>query len=251
MTKVTKSISQQIKDEAIKSYPKEACGFVILVGKKMVLKVCANISSTPQTNFVISPDDFADAEDQGSIVSIWHTHVDEPSTPSQTDIHSCNISGVDWLILDIYKKDEQFEFGEFCHLTPSGEQIGYLSRPYIFGVYDCFTLVVDYYRKEFGINVSFRATGYPEIQDWEEKGLNILVDNFALAGFEKLTHQEVKVGDLFLIQMGSDIPNHIAIYIGEDQILHHCQNRLSARDYYGGGYWQKHTAVHLRHQSRI
>ena len=47
----------------------------------------------------------------------------------------------------------------------------------------------------------------------------------------------------------SPLPNHAAIYLGDQQVLHHVQGRLSSRDVYGG-YYGKSTACALRHESR-
>jgi cell wall-associated NlpC family hydrolase len=52
-----------------------------------------------------------------------------------------------------------------------------------------------------------------------------------------------------LMQLSSSLPNHAAIYLGDQMILHHSQGRLSSRDVYGGYYW-KNTALVLRHESR-
>ena len=38
-------------------------------------------------------------------------------------------------------------------------------------------------------------------------------------------------------------------YMGDQQVLHHVQGRLSSRDLYGG-YYGKSTACALRHESR-
>jgi cell wall-associated NlpC family hydrolase len=51
------------------------------------------------------------------------------------------------------------------------------------------------------------------------------------------------------MQLESNLPNHAAIYIGDQQILHHVQGRLSSRDVLGG-YYIKSTAMVLRHESR-
>ena len=52
------------------------------------------------------------------------------------------------------------------------------------------------------------------------------------------------------MQLGADVPNHAAIYIGNGLVLHHPRDRLSCKDVYGG-IWQKHTVMHLRHRSKM
>ncbi len=75
------------------------------------------------------------------------------------------------------------------------------------------------------------------------------MDNFADAGFVVVEPDDLLVGDVFLMQVNSEVPNHAAIYLGDGLILHHLQGRLSSRDVYGG-YWQKITTHTLRHQSQ-
>ena len=61
--------------------------------------------------------------------------------------------------------------------------------------------------------------------------------------------EELQYGDAILMQLGAKLPNHAAVYIGDQLILHHIQDRLSSRDVYGG-YYVKSTAMVLRHESR-
>jgi len=61
---------------------------------------------------------------------------------------------------------------------------------------------------------------------------------FLLQGFEQV--KEPQVGDVILISVGANVPNHAAIYVGDQMVLHHAPKRLSKRDLYDG-YWLKHT----------
>lgn len=254
MAKLGKLIESAIKKFAISEYPKEACGVIIKRGRKLVAVQCKNISDNPEHRFVIGSQEYRAHIDQGGVYGIWHTHVNEsqPLTPSQTDIAACNATGVDWIIVDIASVDgKTFSFGKFFFIEPEDIEEEYVERPYIYGVKDCFTLARDYYRKEFGIAVDFIAEGYPEVTDWQLRGNNMLIDSYKDAGFARLFDETPAVGDLFLIQMSPSIADHIAVYLGDDKILHHCVGRLSTIDIYGGGFWQKHTVAHLRHQSFI
>ena len=63
--------------------------------------------------------------------------------------------------------------------------------------------------------------------------------------------EDIQYGDILLMNIESPVPNHAAIYLGENIILHHVTNRLSSRDVYKwGGYYHKMTAMVLRHESR-
>lgn len=76
------------------------------------------------------------------------------------------------------------------------------------------------------------------------------VDNLPNEGFKPIPVEDVQPGDLILMQLGSPLPNHAAIYLGDQIILHHVQNRLSSRDVYGKGYYAKNTVSGYRHENR-
>lgn len=243
--KINKGILASIKREAKLRYPNEACGLIVKSGRKTICVPCENTSERPKNNFIIRPSAFADAEDMGEVIAVWHTHVDQSPAPSNIDVHACNALGLSWFIVAINKAQSGFDFSDPLFLAPSGDTADYVGRPYVYGVYDCFTLIKDYYKREFNKSFTFIPEGYPEMEDWHTKGVNLLSDNFEVNGFE-VAESEAQIGDIFLIQLGSPIPNHVAIYLGNDRILHHTAGRLSCTDVYGGGYWQKHTTHHLR-----
>ncbi|MGZ8497421.1 MAG: NlpC/P60 family protein [Candidatus Binatia bacterium] len=248
--KIGKRLEQQIKQFALEEHPNEACGIVTKIGKRLKAIKCRNIADTPKTNFVIGSDEYRHWLDTSGVYAIWHTHVDDsrPMTPSPTDRAACNMTAVDWIIIDLKtREDGNVELGELFFVIPEEiEEEPYVGRNYIYGVRDCFTLMADYYRRELGVTIDFRAPGYPEVSNWQEKGHNLLADSYEKAGFVRLIKQPALPGDLFLIQMGAAVPDHVALYLGDDKILHHLSGRLSTIDVYGGGFWQKHTTHHLR-----
>ena len=233
---------QAIQEEGARQYPNEACGVVVRKGRKSVALPCKNTSADSRNHFLMDANDYATAADQGEIIGIWHTHVNIPPEPSDADRVGCENSGVPWYIVGVFKADNGFSFSEMVVVEPSGFEMGYLERPYAFGVLDCWSLVRDYYRREYSIALN----DYPRIERFWANGHDLFGRNWKPEGFVSLVDQEPQLGDLFLIQTDSSgNPNHIAIYIGNEMILHHCHGRLSRRDIYGG-YWQKHTTHHLR-----
>ena len=234
-----------IQEVGAREYPNEACGVVVRLGKKSIPIACENTAADKRNHFVISPVDYAKASDVGEIIGIWHTHIEIPPIPSDADKVGCANSELPWYIVSVYKAGDGFGFSEMTVTEPSGFELDYLERPYAFGVLDCWSLVRDYYRREYSIKLG----DYPRIEKFWAEGYNFFGENWKEEGFRQLIDEEPKEGDLFLIQTDGKFPNHIAIYIGGEMILHHCHGRLSRRDIYGG-YWHKHTTHHLRHESK-
>lgn len=233
-------------EEGIRRYPNEACGLIVQIGKKSVAMPCPNTSPEPRNRFRIAAIDYAECSKQGKVIGVWHTHTDESPEPSEADRSMCEGSGVPWYIVGVCKRDDEFDISGPVCIDPSGYQTPYVGRPYVFGIHDCHTLLCDFYAREYGIEIIRER---PRIEEWWRKGYNFFAEGFEEDGFVSLIDQEPQVGDVFLLQIGSKVASHIAIYLGDDQILHHCYGRLSTRDVYGG-YWAKHTVYHLRHKSK-
>ena len=248
---MVKTVSQEtfalMCEEGKRQYPNEACGLIVCVGKKSVAMTCPNTHEKPRDNFRIAPTDYAACAKLGKIIGVWHTHTDESPEPSEADRAMCEGTGLPWYVASVRKNAE----GNFYHegpvaIDPCGYETPYTERPYVYGIHDCYTLVCDYYRREFGI---LMKRDYPRIEEWWSKGYDFFTENYIIEGFVSVTGQEPQVGDVFIIQSSSQVGSHIAIYIGDDKILHHCHGRLSTRDIYGG-YWEKHTINHIRHKSK-
>jgi proteasome lid subunit RPN8/RPN11 len=236
--KLTETLEAQILEHAQAEDPRECCGLIAVVKGRRRYFPCQNIATTPDEHFVLSGEDYERVEDQGEIVAIVHSHPATNPAPSQADRVACQKSGLPWVIVN--PKTEAW--GD-C--KPDNFELPYVGREFVFGVVDCYSLVRDWYGKEFGLQLN----DYERRDLFWERGENLYVDNFHREGFRKIPFEELQYGDALLMQLGSKLPNHAAIYIDDQQILHHIQGRLSSRDVLGS-YYTKNTAMVLRHESR-
>ena len=232
------TIKEQILQHAQAEQPKECCGVVCVVKGRRRYFPCRNLAATPDEHFVMDPLDYAEAEDQGEVVAVIHSHPVSNPKPSEADLVACEKTDVPWHIINPLTE-------EWGYCEPSGHQLPYVGRQFAFGVVDCYTLVRDWYAREYGIQLR----DYDRRDRFWEHGENLYMDNFANEGFSEIPVADVQPGDLILMNVCSLVPNHAAIYLGDQLILHHVQQRLSSRDVYGGYYW-KNTACALRHESR-
>ena len=165
-----------------------------------------------------------------------HSHPFANPAPSQADRVGVESSGLPWLIVNP-------QTGAHTLTLPTGYRAPLLGREFSYGVLDCLALVSDWYAE--------RGIVLPRCDrmewNWWEHGKNLFVENFARAGFEPIPLADVREGDAFLMQIHSPVPNHCAVYLGNNLMLQHITGKLSSRDVYGG-YWMKHTTHALRHR---
>ena len=229
---------------ALAESPRECCGLIVECATSVAPGAvetahskylpCRNLSTSPHEQFVLSPEDWAAAEELGEITDIVHSHPFASVEPSEADRVACEASGLPWLIVN-----PQTE--EYTQFKPYGYVSELLGRPFVYGVHDCYSLVLDYYRKELGITLKH----YPRDDrfGWWKAGQDLYTERCAACGF--VVVDEPGAGDVVLMQVESPVANHLAVYLGDNLILHHLVNQLSRRDVYGG-YWQKHTVKFLR-----
>jgi hypothetical protein len=55
---------------------------------------CRNLAPAPEDNFVLCPEDYAAAEDWGTVTAIVHSHPDATTQPSELDKAQCDLMAV-------------------------------------------------------------------------------------------------------------------------------------------------------------
>lgn len=232
---LSESVKSAFVEQAKAECPREACGLVIIKHGKQVYKPCKNLAiGTDQ--FILDPIDYANADSEGEIVAVIHSHPNISAKPSQADLVGCEGSALPWFICGI--PSEHWEY-----IEPSGYKAPLVGRQWSHGVLDCYALIRDWYLQERNIVL----LDFERKDEWWKIGENLYLDNFEKAGFRKTTQDQLQAGDVILMCINSKVPNHGAIYIGDSMILHHVHGRLSTRDIFGG-YWLKNTYGYLRYE---
>jgi len=222
---------------ALAEMPREACGLLIVRKGREVYRPCRNLA-TGDDQFTIAPDDYEAAEAEGEIVGVVHSHPFLPATPSQADMVSCEATGLEWHIVSVPN-------GVWHSFRPTGYVAPLVGRVFSHGVLDCYAAIRDGMQQMAGLSLP----DYERHDGWWHNGQNLYLDNFSGAGFVAVS-DEIRRFDVLLMQIGSPVPNHASLYLGEDTMLHHVQGRLSSRDVYGG-YWRKVHVCTLRHKTLL
>ena len=89
------------------SLPEESCGLVLDVDDRLEYYPCKNIAVEGANSFTIDPEDWAKAEETGTVLHICHSHPNGDLTASEEDIKNCDFIGLSWFIFD--PENDRFE----------------------------------------------------------------------------------------------------------------------------------------------
>lgn len=233
--KIDEELKQQILNHAKQCEPQESCGFVVFEGQNIIYLPCDNIADDPVNYFEISPDDWLKATQYEGIVALVHSHPhgEDKGLPylSIADRESQVRTDLDWwLVVD-------GEIKQFRRIAPL------LKREFENNKQDCRNILLDAYMlagADFPDDVKYEF-------NWFENS-NLYEENLIRFGFEKISSDETpQLGDIVMLTVGSEVPNHAGVYLGEQMMLHHSVGRLSARVPYDG-FWLFNTHSIWRHK---
>ncbi|MBP0943081.1 C40 family peptidase [Pseudomonas alliivorans] len=248
-----KKILAAVQAHAAAQYPRECCGLLLAIGRQQQYFPCMNSASDPNEEFRISPEDYAAAEELGEVIGVVHSHPDATSRPSPRDRAMCEATGLPWYILS-------WPEGDLRTVVPTGDT-PLLKRPFVHGVWDCWQVCADWYKREWGIEFEAysRSDGWWELADAE----SLYETRYEAAGFVRV--DQPQRGDLIVMEVGrTRHPNHAGIYLGSDAtlsgeqsgvvgvgpfLLQHLYARQSEITVFGGP-WLDRTRLILRLQNQ-
>lgn len=237
-----------IHAHALACYPNESCGLIVS-GDYLP---CANVSHHPSEHFAISAAEYAFAEDKGAVQAMVHSHPDTDALPSISDMLACEASGVPlWFIQSIWRaEDGNAQAGHLHHFSAqAAAKPPLIGARFVHGSHDCYGLVRRYYRAALGLELlDFERSG----KWWNDAACSLYLDNYESAGFESIgLDAGLRTGDVLLMTVASrhGTPNHAAVYLGRDEILHHLWDQLSRREPLPR--YRKYVTHVLRHQETL
>jgi len=209
---------------AEKEAPKEACGLLAVIKGQEKFWPCKNIAEGQHEFFALDPEDWADCEDQGGeILGVIHSHPEGSSEPSEADKASCENIGYPYFIYSVNHKS-------WNEIKPSGWKApSLIGRTWIWGKQDCWSLICDYFQEKLNINLGscYRPNTLKEFiaKPYFEK---ILADG----GFIEIEKDKIKKNDVLLMEGSYQKLSHVALYLGNQLILHHEIKKLSCKELY-------------------
>jgi proteasome lid subunit RPN8/RPN11 len=202
--------------------PNESCGLLLNIRGKERYHPCRNLSAQSDEYFILDPEDYIKGSNLGTITAIIHSHPDTPPVASQADKMSCEHTNLPWYIVN--PKTETWGYYEPC-----GYKAPLLGRPWVWAVTDCWSLIVDWYKEERGIELLDyeRPTRIEEFTDDP-----VFERYLPSRGFRLLKPDEPLInGDVLAMSILGKGLNHVGIFLDGD-VLHHSADRLSCREPY-------------------
>ena len=222
---LTRDQKAEIKRLALASPDRETCGFVLTDGT--VLQV-PNTADDPVNEFAIDPSVYAEHDQR--IGGIWHSHLKLAgfSPLDQQVLATDNTPWAVYCMADDTWHECDPEMRAFAPL---------IGRPFVYGVYDCYSLVQDFLAKKRRI----------KLPDWERRQWG----EWNTAGFDPfdrewknygkpVTTKNYRAGDILLLNLGdhSGHTDHVGVFQNDKSFLHHPSGAVSRAQTFGG-YWER------------
>lgn len=110
---------------------------------------------------------------------------------------------------------------------------------------DCYKLVADFVDLNFGL----KLTPFARPEDWQSKDNDLIRKLYQEDGWQMITEwgpKDIRPADIVACTVADVNPNHLLIYLGNDEVLHHLLGRLSRVEPFSG-FWRHHASFLLRH----
>jgi proteasome lid subunit RPN8/RPN11 len=227
-----------IAKHAKNEYPRECCGLITKSGHCVP---CENISVKPETHFVISQEEKKQViEDFGELWGYYHSH------PNGGDLSEKD----KWIAAKLQINCILYSENQIKIHSPGIFDVPYLGRPFVLGILDCLTLVIDYYRRELNIRIEDFEHPSRCVENWDNLPVNfagnLYLSNFFInQGFVRV--DKPKRHDILLNYWGLKAPSHCLIYLRDNLVMHHPPGLDSKTEEYAK--IKKRTSVILRHKT--
>lgn len=209
-----------VNKHILASYPNEGVLFVLDNGDVLPVE---NISQNPTSSFKVDKTIYL----KNKVAGIIHSHIVKGHSffdwrsPSYSDFKQQQMTNIPWGIVET-----EGENVSDVLWFPVDRNYPLLNRPFIYYVFDCWTLVRDWYWQERKVDLLY----YPDI-DLTTDGVpdNAYKIHAESAGFYEIPYKDHQVGDVILMNTQRNA-DHAGVIIGDNKILHHF-TRHRSREY--------------------
>ena len=251
---LTRDMIDAINKHALAEYPKECCGIIA----DEIYFPAQNVSANPEQRFEIPAALQVALRNCGRTQqAIVHSHPNGPRFPTELDMKGQMLSGLPGVLVATDGETVTLPevWGDGLDIPPL------IGRMFMHGIRDCYSLVRDVYRLgKDGMTAQnldwpldpILLPDFARNDSWwgdnKTAGQTLYDDNFAACGFRRITLQDARAGDAFLMKIRAQTPNHSGVLMSDGTILHHLPMRLSGR--VPAGTWAHGADAWLRYEGK-
>lgn len=199
-------IKQHAKDE----YPNECVGVIY---QNTYFRL-SNIAEDKTNNFVVDPHEWIQ---YNGVQCLIHSHNDYPHASSMDQEQQLRLD-IPFGIVNVVNRSVTDIFFWGDTLEPQH----LLERKFYQGVYDCYSLVRDYYRSN-GLTLPYGKRDY----GFWDIGQDIIMENIYRIPFKEVGLNEADKYDLLLYSISGKKIDHCAVLLDNGWVLHHLVGQLS------------------------
>ena len=212
-----------IKKIVLAAPEEETCGFVLDDGQVIQVE---NKAEDRVNEFAIDPATYAQYDQR--IAGIWHSHL-QLAGFSPLDQQVLSADTTPWAVYCIANNS----WHECAPDMPAPLE----GRPFVYGIYDCYSLVQDFLRQKSSV----------ALPDWERcrwgEWNTPKFDPFDLEWKKygkPVVDKRYQRGDILLMNLGDHAghTDHVGVFISPRQFLHHPSGMMSRRQTFGS-YWER------------
>lgn len=231
-----------IHKHTLACYPNEA----VIAITKTTAKPLVNIHETPETDFKVDAKEFYKFKG----IALVHSHPTVLGKPNPMYGNHY----VDARVPSGHDMQTQLNMNiPFGIIACDGTEISPIlwfpdlespleGHEYTHGVYDCYRVIRAYYWQNYKILLQ----DFPRDYDWYKKTPRLYLDEFKNVGFDEITEDQLQPGDAIIIRLIAMHESHAAIYLGNDEIVHHNNDSLSRVENYSR--WRPKMTRFLRYR---
>lgn len=235
-------IKAKVKEHALKENPSEACGYICVnfLGEVTVLP-CENMARNKKGRFAIHPSKNKEAEKIGHIAAFYHSHASEFLDTASDKFSPEDLDAAYEACIPALLYVHPHDTWHF-NVPSTYQPTDLLGRPFVWGVWDCYTLVRDYYKIHKGVQMGNYLP--PENATTQSDfGYETKIKN---ENFHEIPLAEIQKDDVILLKIKSQFINHCLVYLGNNEFLHQPANKISSKGILDERY-MKYIAKVMRH----
>jgi len=226
MNWLTEQQKEQIRKLAGTNPEEETCGFVMPDGS--VIQV-PNTAKNPKEEFRIEASTVAE---YAEAVGCWHSHLEMErfSVRDQLAIHADG--QMPWAVYTLSSN-------KFCECDPLS-YAPYEGRPYVWGIWDCYSLICDWLERERDVRLPEWERG--TWGEWDEPHFKPFDEEWS-TWCRRV--DEPRVGDILLFNVGSHHghTDHVGVVTTNHYFLHHPASKLSCKSRLGSHWLRRVNSI--------